>query len=237
MTYAELAEDALREIRVLNAVDGAADPDQDLALVRINRILDNWSADGRAIWAQHISAFVITPSLQPHTIGPTGTWTLSKRPEFIDRANLIVTNSTRRPLQVRDAEWWMGLPTPTLSGSDPTDLYYEREWPNGSVYLWPVPTTAYQVELLLQEDLSGVTVLPSDTVSLPPGYTDALMLTLAESLAPSFRVQLDPITARRAMEARARAFGNASRIPRLNTRDAGIPGGRRSGSFNYLRGY
>lgn len=235
MTYGDLIQDALRELRVLNAIDVMADADADFGMVRLNRILDNWTADGRSIWCQQIPApFTITPALQPHTIGPSGTWTLSKRPELIDRANLVVSNNIRRALNIRDAEWWMGLTAPAITGSDPTDLYYERSWPNGSVYLWPTPTAAYRVELLVQADLSGATLLATDTVSLPPGYPDALMLTLAESIAPGFKVEMDPVTRQRAIEARARAFGNNSRIPKLRTRDAGIPGGR--GGFNYLTG-
>ena len=33
---------------------------------------------------------------------------------------------------------------PTLTGTIPTDLYYEPDWPNGSCFLWPVPTIAWE---------------------------------------------------------------------------------------------
>lgn len=233
MTYGDVVTDALRELGVINAVDPARSEDLALGLLRVNRILDNWTADGRAVYAQSIYTLTLVPSQQPHTLGPAGDLVMTKRPDRLVMANLVVAG-VRSPVSVRDAQWWMSLSTPTQTGSEPTDLYYEPAWPLGNVYLYPVPTVANTLEFLAQIDLAGTTVDENTAVSLPPGYLDALVLTLSESLAPSMRVPVQPETARKAMEARGRAFGNNTRIPKLATRDIGMPGG--GGGFNYLTG-
>lgn len=237
MTIADLIADSLRELRVINAVDPPGAEDGALALSRLNMILDSWNADGRHVYGDQIQTFALTPGLQPHTIGlaaNTPTWTVAgTRPEAIVAANLVLNAGIRRPIKIRDTQWWMGQANPTLSTSDPTDLNYRPDWPNGSVYLWPVPSTAYSVDLMLRRVLASVAA--ADDFSLPPGYYEGLMLTLAESCAVPFKVQADPLTIRNAEKARARIDAANASIPKLRTRDAGMPGGGRS-NFNYLTG-
>lgn len=69
------------------------------------------------------------------------------------------------------------------------------------------------------------TVALADTLTLPKGARPALLLTLAEQIAPSFRVAVDPILVRDAAQARADYFASARRAPALETRDSGLPDG------------
>lgn len=234
MTVADVLTDALREIGVLNAVDPASGEDQTLALGKLNRLLDNWNAESRGVYAETIQTFTLVPGTNPHTIGTsTPNWTVTQRPQAITRANLIDANNLRTPIALHDREWWMALTDPTFQDANPRDGYYEPTWPNGSLYLWPTPSAAYSVELQLRVVLAQV--VASDTFTLPPGYQDAITLTLAESLTTPFRVPLTPDLARSADRARARIFGNNGRIPRLQTRDAGMPGGS-GGRFDWRTG-
>jgi hypothetical protein len=138
---------------------------------------------------------------------------------------------------MRGSQWWASLTVPELTISIPSDLHYEPDWPNGSIYLYPVPDTAYGLELMTRVVLADLDL--DDDVSLPPGYRDAVTLTLGEMIAPTYPpAQADSFAA---SKARARIFANNDETPRLATRDSGMPsaggsGRSRRGWFNILTG-
>lgn len=240
VTVSALLTNALAEIRVARAGDVISADMQDLALYQLNELFDHWNAQSRAIYNINFSTFTLTANHQPHTIGPSGAdFTLSpNRPTAILGANLVLPGSAavQVPLNLRDDSWWLQTRVKTLTAAVPTDLYYSPDWPNGSIYLWPIPNAAYQVYLELRNQLSA-TVAATDTLDLPQGYPQAIRLTLAELLAPSFGQQVSPSTASKARDARAAVFGLNDAIPNLVTRDAGMPsGGAFRGRFNYLTG-
>jgi hypothetical protein len=232
-TAADIGTDALREIGVLNSVDPPSGEDAALALNKLNRLLDNWNADRGLVYADTIVSNVLTPALNPHTIGPTGD--VDRHPaarvdqcgEHRERYGFAARSA------IRDAAWWVSQPDQTFSADRPSDLYYEPAWPNGKIYLLGVPGAAYTLELLIRVVLAQLAL--SDTFTLPPGYKDAITLTLAEDLVGPMRVPIPPLLPGKAKEARARIFGANLQTPRLQTRDSGMPGGRRS-TFNYESG-
>lgn len=235
-----ILDDALTELGVLGAGE-ATDPSVlDFVLGKFKRILDNLNAERAGVYTTQFIDFTITPSLQPHTIGPTAaTITVDQRPVSIEAADLVLNNVTPnvyQPLRLVDDAWWMNQPVPDLTSTIPTDLYYSPAWENGEIFIWPVPTTAYGVRLLARLDLSQLD-LP-DVFYFPPGYRDAVTLTLAEELAPAFHVEPSPRTTLSAMRARAKIFANNDVTPAISTLDAGMPGSQsRTGCWNYKSGF
>lgn len=235
LTWLTIVTDALRELRVLNASDPASGEDADFALSKAKRLLDNWNAERRAVYANVFSSFTLTPSLSPHLIGPTGTWVVAQRPVSIEGASLVLTN-IGQPITRREASWWRDQALKTLTSALPTDLYYEPAWPNGKLWFWPIPTTAYPVELEIRQLLASAALKLTDDFSLPPGYQDAITLTLAEDLAGPFKAEVGQVTVTKAREARERIFDTNDETPRLVTHDAGMPGGSGSSWFDYRTG-
>jgi len=223
VTTQDIVVDALRELRVLNAVDPPTGEDAELGLFRLNKLLDNLNAEHRSIYASTVTSYTLTPSLNPHTIGDGGSFdTNGQRPESLEAANLVI-DGVRHPITLQDEQWRMGLSTPATEGI-PTDLYYEKAWPLGKVWLFPVPSTANSLELLTRVVLASLAL--ADDFTLPPGYQDALTLTLAEDLSVPMGVQLPPSLARLAQKARSRVWTANSNIPRLRTADFGLGGGQ-----------
>lgn len=229
-------------LRDLGSVDAATDPsaeDVALGLAHLNRIVNNWNAERDTVYAQQFTYWTLTPNLSPHTIGPTGTFVVTQRPVSLDGAALVLNNvspSVNIKIQIVDEAWWMNQTVPSLVTSVPTQVYYQPDWPNGKLYFWPVPNTAYQV--LLEYRLVLPEYALSDSLSLPTGYYDALILTLAENLSAPLLIDLPPIIARNAAQARSRIAGNNVMPVRTVTRDAGIPetdSGVRA-TFNYRSG-
>lgn len=230
LTAADICRAALLDLNVFDPSDVIENGDLAFVLTKLNRILDNWNADRAAIYADQFTTFTLTANLSPHTIGPTGTWVASQRPVSIEGASLIYNtspNTAQVDINIRDAAWYQALSVPAITSTTPTDLYYEPAWPNGRLNFWPVPSAAYQVSLWTRIVLAQLAL--TDTFTLPPGYWDAITLTLSEDIAPTYEKQAPASLTRKANEARARIFENNVDVPLLSTQDSGMPGGSGGG--------
>lgn len=212
---------------------------------KLQRLFNNWNAQRYAVYATAFSQFTLVPSLSPHTIGPTGaTWTVTQRPVSIEAISVILTPSSPAvylAMNKRDAAWWQAQLTPTIEVDYPSDFYYDATWtvasPNGSVYFWPVPNAAYDVQLQIRTLLDNDLTIDTE-LAMPPGYQDAATLTLAEQAARIWGMPIPEDLERDARNARALIFANNDSTPLITTRDAGMQGpqgGERS-SFNWISG-
>jgi hypothetical protein len=240
MTTRDLLTETFQDLTILSPNEPLSETDAAFGLQKLTRLFDSWNAERAGVYANSLTTYTLTPNLSPHTIGPAGspspTFTVSQRPVTIDGANLVITGGAQAihvPLNLRDDQWWSGLTVPALATSIPTDLYYSADWPLGSLYLYPVPTSAYGLELLTRIVLANLAL--DDTVSMPPGYRDATILTLGEMIAPTYSPAVPNPAA--AAKARARIFANNDSTPALHTRDSGMPSaGRGGGWFDWRAG-
>lgn len=194
--------------------------DANTVLDAINAVLDDWSATPQASVTGVISTFTTTPSLQPHTIGPSGTWVLPVRPVAIDGAAIALSTGVYTPLRVHtDPQWQIGRAL--LTTGSLTDAYYAPDVPNGSLSFANVPTSALSVRLLTRWVLGAVTETAS--LVLPPGYQSALEYTVMERVVDAFHATLTANQIRLAGQARARMFGNNLRVPSLSAAGLGLP--------------
>ncbi len=238
ITGLTIVSDALLDLNIVGAGDPISNDDAAFVLARLNRILDRWNADRGAVYAEQFQTFALTPSLSPHTIGPTGaTWTTTQRPQKIDDAALILSGTTgpQAPITVRDAAWYAALSYPALTSSVPTDVYYQPDFPNGKLFFYPVPTAARSVELMTRLVLAQL--LLTTVFALPPGYQEALTLTLEESIAGPYEQAVSPQLTKDAKNARAIIFAANRVTPRLRTRGDGLPGGGAHSGGTYLNGW
>lgn len=236
----DLIKEALMEIGAYSQGETPSAEDAAFGLSKLNRALDSWSAKKLNLYNVDFNSYTLTPSLQPHTIGPTGaTFTVAQRPVRIENAAIIINTSSpnvRCPLNIRNDDWWANLRVRDVMTSLPTDVYYSPSWPNGSLYLWPVPTLAYGIELETWTLLSQIPNLTT-TISLPPGYQDALTYTLALTLCPAFAKPADPVLVAAWQKAMQIIQSVNSTAPLMTTRDFGMPrAGPERPYFNYLTG-
>lgn len=234
-TIGDLCASALREIRVARAGDVVSPDNMATALYLLNRLLDLWNADDRAVYTSGFNDYALTPSLSPHTIGPGGTFVTTQRPKdlLFAMVNLGGSPAAFTPISVREKAWYANQPVPGLSVTFPTDVYYQPDWPLGKLYFFGVPSIAYGVRLWTRGLLAAVA--QTDDFSLPNGYQAALELTLAEECASSFGQSVSADTARRARQARALVFGgNDDDAPRISTQDSGMPGNGGGTGLNWL---
>lgn len=217
--------------------------DSVLALRVLNRRLDAWAALKRYAYNVAFPEFTLTPNHQPHLIGPNlvaPDFAAAQRPVRIEGANLVLNNVTPNvdlQLNIRDAAWWNSQTVKAIATTTPTDLYYSPDWPNGSLWLWPVPTFAYGLRLEVWGLISQFATIAT-VFSLPPAYKLAVVLTLAEDLCRPFGRVLTPELKEAARDARAAIQSNNIKSPRIASADYGASGSSRGrgSNFNYYTG-
>lgn len=241
VTVNQLLIDALMEIRMGRAGDSLEPELLEWARGKMNRLLDKWNADPAATFDVGFNTYALVALQQDYTLGPSAAnWAIAAgtRPEAITAANLILTTSTpnvRVPLNVRDDQWWAANAVQDLTSAVPTDIYYTPSFPNGIVTVWPTPTTATNtIELIAPALLSQYNM--TDSLWLPPGYREAITLTLAELCAPGCGQEPSQTLSKFAADARIVVFGNNVTSRNIRTRDAGMPGGGNRGGYSYRTG-
>ena len=231
---------ALRAAGVVKrAASGPSQSEYSDGLKLLNRLIDQWAA--RRVFAYNVdfSAYTLTPNHQPHLVGPglVSPDFDATRPVRIEAAALVLNTSTPNvdiPLNLRDDDWWASQRVKGLSTNVPTDLYYSPSHPNGSLYLWPVPSFAYGLRLEAWKVLTQCQDIATQII-LPPGYEDALVWTLAERLCPVFGHPVTPEVREEARRARVAVLANNVKSPRTESADYGTRG-RSRGDFNYYTG-
>lgn len=238
-SHQDLITAAYQERGLIDPVETLSAEMLAFGLQKMNRLLDRWNAIREAVWVEEFANHTLTPGLNPHTFGPTGaTFTVTQRPVSIDAVRLVLSGSSptvRTLIMDHDWPWYADVSVPALSTSVPTHAYYAANWPNGSLYLWPVPDTAYAIVVWRRVLLAQVTI-PTATFTMPPGYWDAVVLTLAEDIGPAYNLPASGDLKQKAAGARALIFANNVVVPKIRTRDSGMPNSGSGGGFNYLTG-
>lgn len=172
---------ALIKLRVHRA--GADVPPEDAqdAADELRRLLGTWQVEGSLVYRVQEQICPLTPGKATYTIGPGGDIDTPRPVALHDAFTRI--GSTDYPYTVVHAELWTLLHQKSQSGTWPQWVYYEPAYPLGVIHCWPVPTVGV-LSLLLDQPLTTLGL--NDTVSMPPGYEDALVLCLGKRLAPSY---------------------------------------------------
>jgi hypothetical protein len=221
MTIGDLVTSAFIEIRSTRSGDVLDADKMARGVYLLNRLLDFWNANGRAIYAEGFADYTTTPSLSPHTIGPGGTFNVTQRPIEVDAVALAIGGGLYSPpLNKREYRWYAALAAPGITSPLPTDFYYQPDYPLGKLYLWAVPSTAIGIRVWTNTQL--LAVVQTDDFALPQGYQQAIELTLAEMLAPGYGQTVSRETEQAARQARALVFSNNDDMPRIAASDSGL---------------
>lgn len=242
-TAQDLIRLSLMEIRSARAGDSVNPNDNADALLILNGYLDLLNITNRALYDTTQTTFTMTSGLQPHTIGLTAnspTFSVSiNRPARILSANIVLSGNIRLKVNVLNDQEWDAITagaaagqSATITSSIPTDLNYRPAWPNGNLFLWPVPT-ANKLELRFETLLASLAL--TDTLTLPMGYQEMLRLTLAERLASAWGQTVAASTKQLAREAREAVWG-ANDISLDAIPDVGMTTAASRGGWNFRTG-
>jgi hypothetical protein len=187
MTVRDLIKSSLRLIGAVATGETPSSVEQSDALAALNDMLDTWSTEKLMVYAIVREEFSLVAGTQSYTIGTSGTFNTS-RPVVIEDATIEDQSSSptvERPVQVLNVDEWSAISTKDLSSEIPTKIYIEDGFPLSTIYLWPKPSTTNKLVLYSRKPLTSFSTV-GDTVSLPPGWSEALRFNLAVRLAMEY---------------------------------------------------
>ena len=203
-TARDLITSALSDMGILAAGETPTADDARDALDALNRLLDQWAAENLTIFTVTRTTHAITSNDNTYTVGPTGDIAIV-RPVFFESIKFqdtSVSPTIEYNLVPHTEDSWAQVRIKELTSVFPNSYYYNPTYPNGTIYLWPVPTSA-TLELVLYA-WTAVAQLASLSASmaLPPGYARAIVKNLAVDLAPAYEKQPSQLLMEQARESK-----------------------------------
>lgn len=187
-TTSDLIKGSLRLLGVIGQGESPSAAEQTDGLNALNEMLSSWSNERLLAYSRVREEFTLTSGQGSRTIGTTGNFVTS-RPQEIEQATIedqSASPTAEYPLQILSLAEWAGIIQKDSTADVPTKLYYEPTNPNGTLYLWPVPSAANKIVLYSRKPLSALAI--TDTLAFPPGWEEALRYNLAVKLAPEYGV-------------------------------------------------
>lgn len=220
-TALQLITGSMRLIEAVASGETPTTDEQTDALAVLNQLLESWSLQGLAVYRRDLTPYTTVAGQASYSIGAGEEWD-GARPMTIKGAYATV-NDVDYPVDPMTTQQYADLTDKDEQAEIPDGVYYDATYPNGTVYLFPVPSTAITVTLVIDEQLSSLASV-STTISFPPGYERALRYALAVELAPEFGKTPSPIVVQNALDALA-LIKSTNQQPTYLTFDGMVTGG------------
>lgn len=156
----------------------------------LNDMVSQWQ---RKRWLVYhlVDLSVVSTGAQSYSVGPApANIQISPRPDRLEYAyNRQLINSTPNQadytLRILESREDYSSIVMKKIGNFPYCIFYDTDWPNGTIYPYPVPlANLYEIHIIVKAVLSTFTSL-SQQITLPPEYNAALRWQLALRLCPS----------------------------------------------------
>lgn len=184
-TGTSLLERALRMLGAIRQGGTSTTAQKAGGLEALNGMLDSLSIDRTMIYQIVSESFTWPAATASRTIGASGNFN-TQWPARIETAYTRDSSNVDSPLEITyDRSVWDSYAVKSTQTEIPELLFLDRSYPLATIYLRQVPT--YQRTLVLSswKRLQQFATI-ADTVSLPPGYEDAIVYNLAERLWPEY---------------------------------------------------
>jgi hypothetical protein len=205
--FIDVASDALTSIGQAGQGQSISPEMSQQALRVCNRMIAKWSIQRLFLYIITTRTFTLTANLQDYTLGPSATGAgsfVGSRPDLIESCYATLPGgSFKGEMSVLDRPKWgaiQDLGATTSANGVPQSIYPEYLYPNMAFHVWPVPANNCSLTLGTWEQLQQfVTIF--DTLNLPPGYEEAIVLNLAMELASYYDMPISETMAALAADA------------------------------------
>lgn len=215
--FLDIASDALQRLGVYAPGESISSADIDQAFTTFNDMVDWLSNQSLACYANAEQSFTLVPGDNSYPIGPTGQIVQARPLDILTNdgaARIVDFQGNNFPVDVVDQFTWNRISSQVVTSQLPSVLFYDPQFPNGVINIWPIPSIAYTLYFDSRLTLSEASALNS-TISLPAGYNLMLKCNLAKWLLPYFGAALSP---QEKEEVRRDAKETLATIKRMNTK-------------------
>jgi hypothetical protein len=196
-TVQQLIRQSLIDIGVQDRTETLDPTDLADGIFVLNSLLNRWSSERYGIYEIILEDFTLTADDEEYTIGPTGDL-VTVRPTKI-LTSWVTSNNIDFRVEIISREEYARRADKRNPKGVPYQLYYEPNYPDGTIKIFLVPATNYTLHLESWKPLAQFTS-GSDEVAMPPEYQDAIRWNLAVDLAPGYSVEPSQIVVARADE-------------------------------------
>ena len=212
------ALDLIKRARRLNRTLGAGEiisaEESANGLTALNAMMDAWSVQRLFVYQITEDSAALVAGTASYTIGASGVINTT-RPERIEPSSYVRLNGVDFNLSVMTDAEYNSISSKTTQGL-PAGIYYSRAVPLGTLFFYPVPDAAYTLKLRSWKRLQTFAALP-DVLALPAGYEEAIVFSLAETLAAEDGIEPSMTVVRKAAGGRkALQPNNAARFIMTN---------------------
>lgn len=183
-TVQQVINRSLRMLGVLSAGESPTSDETSDALFALNAMLGSWRNERLMAYALQDISVTLIASTASYTIGASGAGTTATNPIKIESARVTVS-SMDYPVELITDKQYNAIVDKTSTSDYPQVVYWNFSQANGTAYVWPVPNQANTLKLSVWTPLAAFSAA-SDTITLPPGYDDALASNLAIQLSAEY---------------------------------------------------
>lgn len=194
-----------RALRLLGQIEAGESPTSDEsadALVALNAMLDSWRNDRLLCFAYQTETLTLSSSDSSYTIGTSGDLNTTRPVEIVGA--WITSSNQDYPMRAMNEAEYEAIFDKTQT-SDWPDRYLFRPTVASSqatFIVYPVPNATRTCKIVTRVVVAAFAAI-TDTVTLPPGWEEAIDANLAIALAPEYGVQPSAAVAKMARDALA----------------------------------
>jgi hypothetical protein len=188
MTVRDYISEALQLLGVIASGETASAADEADGLSALVRMLSRWSTEGLLIYTKTKETFTLVASQQTYTWGAAGDFN-SARPVLINEVNILV-NDVEYQVEIINEQQWASIPNKSFSSDIPRFLFAEGSYPLERINLWPKPSSSNSLVVYSKKPLTTYSSV-NDTVTVPPGYEDAIIYNLAIARRAAYGAPLE----------------------------------------------
>ena len=186
MLVSSLLSSSLRKIGALSSGETIETTRQAEALTALQSMLRSWGAVSMNIFATVKESHTLTSGIGSYTWGSGGN-IATTRPNQVTGAYILEGGTTTHPVDIITEGTYRGISVKNTTGL-PYSLFFHPNYPLASLYLYPVPDSAYVLYLDSYKPFTETSSfgLTTDTISFPSYYEEPIIYNLAVRLAPEY---------------------------------------------------
>lgn len=186
----DIINEAFLDLAAIDPGVGITTAEQTDAFLRLNQMIGVWSTEQFSVFGATHTGLTVTAGTAAYTVGTGGSLVTAARPVRITGAAGIagVAGSFRAPIEVVSFDEFAARVRDPFGQVSvmPEIMAADQGFPSINIKLFPTPAASPATLWLDYWVAIAAFATVGDTVTLPPGYEDALHFNLALRLYPQY---------------------------------------------------
>lgn len=169
------------------------------ALIAVNAMLDSWRNDRLMCFAFQTLSLTLANGDDTYTVGTSGDLNTTRPVDLLDA--YIVESNVSYTVEIIGEKEYASILDKTTTADWPNKILFRPSVASSqaTVIVYPVPNATRTLKLVCRVPVTAFSAA-SDTVTLPPGWEEAMAANLAIRMAPEYETSPSPAIVQMAKE-------------------------------------